>query len=109
MKIYVKKCVALPQLWDGDRAVKVTEPYFYRPYLGISVGQEDQCGEGEQIPMESALLYLGTTIAFNKEDEAEHGKHIIDSMKENIEAIGGFTPKFHAEVGRNQDHRVASD
>jgi hypothetical protein len=38
--------------------------------------------------METSSLYLGTTIAFNKEDGAKHGKHIITSMKENILAIG---------------------
>jgi hypothetical protein len=50
--------------------------------------------------METSSLYLGTTIAFNKEDEAKHGKHIITSMKDNILAIGrsrlNLTQKLHA-------------
>jgi hypothetical protein len=45
-------------------------------------------GEPEQIPMETSSLYLGTAIAFNREGEAKHAKHIFDSMKENILAIG---------------------
>jgi hypothetical protein len=62
----------------------MTEPYFHRPFLGLNFPREEQWRKSEQIPMESASLYLGTTIAFNKEDEAKHGKHILDSMKENI-------------------------
>jgi hypothetical protein len=50
--------------------------------------------------METSSLYLGTTIAFNREDEAKHGKHLLDSMKENIQAIGrshlNITQKLHA-------------
>jgi hypothetical protein len=83
MKINVKKCVSLAELWNGDRAVKAEEPFFYRQYLGQNFANEDQWGKEEQIPMETSSLYLRTTMAFNKEDEAKHGKHIITSMKEN--------------------------
>jgi hypothetical protein len=45
-------------------------------------------------------LYLGTTIAFNREDDAKHGKHILESMKENIDQIGrsrlNLTYRMHA-------------
>jgi hypothetical protein len=43
---------------------------------------------------------LGTTIAFNREDDAKHGKHILESMKENIDQIGrsrlNLTYRVHA-------------
>jgi hypothetical protein len=100
MKINVKKCVALAELWDGDRAVKMTEPYFYREDEEFDFGLRQKWGEPEQMPMGISSLYLGTTIAFNKEDEAKHWKHILDSMRENITAIGrsklNITQKLHA-------------
>jgi hypothetical protein len=101
MKINVKKCVALAELWEGDRAVKLDAPFVHRKYEGQdSFTHEDQWGAGEEIPTETSSLYLGTTIAFNKEDEAKHGKHILESMQENILAIGrsrlNLTQKLHA-------------
>jgi hypothetical protein len=101
MKISVKKCVALAELWEGDRVVKLDAPFVYRKYEGQDpFSHIDQWGAEEEIPTETSSLYLGTTIAFNKEDEAKHGKHVIDSMKENILAIGrsrlNLTLKFHA-------------
>jgi hypothetical protein len=100
MKINVKKCVALAELWEGDHAAKMDTPFFFRQYPGKDFGDNDQWGENEQIPSETASLYLGTTIAFNKEDEAKHGKRIIESMEENILAIGrsrlNITQKLHA-------------
>jgi hypothetical protein len=61
----------------------------YIPYVGLEpFTKEERWGEKEQIPMESSSLNLGTTIAFNREDEAKHGKHILYSMHKSIEAIG---------------------
>jgi hypothetical protein len=101
MKINVKKCVALADLWKGDRVVKLDAPFVYRKYEGQDpFGHIDQWGADGEIRTETSSLYLGTTIAFNKEDEAKHGKHIIESIQENIEAIGrsrlNLTQKLHA-------------
>jgi hypothetical protein len=48
MKINVKKCVGLAELWDGERAVKMNEPYFYRPFPGVNFAAEEQWGKEEQ-------------------------------------------------------------
>jgi hypothetical protein len=101
IKINVKKCVALAELWEGDRAVKLDTPFVYRKFEGQDpFSHLEQWGADEEIPTETSSLYLGTTIGFNKEDEAKHGKHIIDSMEENILAIGrsrlNLTQKLHA-------------
>jgi hypothetical protein len=101
MKINVKKCVALAELWEGDRPVKLDQPFVYRKFEGEDAfSHEERWGAEEEIPTETSSLYLGTTIAFNKEDEAKHGKHIIESMQENILAIGrshlNLTQKLHA-------------
>jgi hypothetical protein len=49
---------------------------------------DDNQGEWWEIPTEATFIYLGTTIAFNKEDDAKHGKHVLGSMKEYIKLIG---------------------
>jgi hypothetical protein len=116
MKINVKKCVALAELWEGDRAVKLDAPFVYRKFEGEDAfSHEERWGEDEEIPTETSSLYLGTTIAFNKEDEAKHGKHILESMQENILAIGNCM-QLHAisfesdsEIACNQDFRIAQN
>jgi hypothetical protein len=100
MRINVKKCVSLAELWDGDDLVKADDPFYYRTYEGMDPDGAIRCGEKEQIPVQNSSLYLGTTIVLNREDEAKHGKHIIYSMKENIGQIGrshlNITQKLHA-------------
>jgi hypothetical protein len=99
MKINVKKCVSLVEIWNGDKQEKVKDPFYYRQYLGLDSAGNQPWDQPEQLPMHTSSLYLGTAIAFNREDEAKHGKHIIDSMKENIDQIGrshsNITQKLH--------------
>jgi hypothetical protein len=68
--------------------MKVDAPFLWAPYLGKDFSGAEIWGDPEQIQMETTSLYLGTTIAFDKEDEAKHRKHILASMTEKIEAIG---------------------
>jgi hypothetical protein len=85
MMINVKKCVSLDEKWIGDRQDRVENPFYSRQYFGLDPLGNEKWGEKEQIPMQTSYLYLGTTIAFNREDDAKHGKHTLDSMKENID------------------------
>jgi hypothetical protein len=87
-------------LWDGDKQKKADEPFYYRPFEGTTGDGNLKWCEPEQIPMETSSLCLGTTIAFKREDQAKHWKDILDSMRENIQAIGrsnlNITQKLHA-------------
>jgi hypothetical protein len=78
MIVNVKKCVALAEIWQNGKRSELDEPFEYYPRWESELNK----GEGMEIPTESASLYLGTTIAFNREDEAKHGKHVLTSMQE---------------------------
>jgi hypothetical protein len=84
MFVNVKKCVALAEIWQNGRRFELDQPIDYCPRWE----SEEDRGERMEIPTESASLYLATTIAFSREDEAKHGKHILTSMKERIRLIG---------------------
>jgi hypothetical protein len=106
MKINVKKCVSLCEKWNADKQDRIPNPVYSRQYFGLEPATgEEKWGDKEQIPMQPSSLYLGTTIAFNREDDANHGKHILDSMRENIDQIG-FKVEHHAEDACNQDFRT---
>jgi hypothetical protein len=42
MKINVSKCTSLAESWNGDKAVKAEETFFYRTYLGQDFADQDQ-------------------------------------------------------------------
>jgi hypothetical protein len=100
MKINVKKCISLVETWLADLQDRVAKPFYYRQCFGLDPSGNEKWGDEEMIPMQTSSLYLGTTIAFNREDDAKHGKHLLDSMQENIDQIGSsrlnITQKMHA-------------
>jgi hypothetical protein len=104
MQVNVKKCVSLFETYTDTPKGKVLDKahsrIYYRKYGGLDSYGNEIWGEDEEIPLETSSLYLGTTIAFNREDDAKHGKSIIESMKENILQIGrsrlNLTYRLHA-------------
>jgi hypothetical protein len=85
MRINVKKCVALAELWEGDRAVKLDAPFVYRKFLGQDpLSHLEQWGDEEEIPTETSSLYLGTTIAFNKETKLSMGSTSLNQCKKTL-------------------------
>jgi hypothetical protein len=100
MKVNVKKCVSLMETYTNGKLDKVQDRIYCRQYGGLDQYRNEIWGEKEEIPLETSSLYLGTTIAFNREDEAKHGKHILESMKEHIDLIGqsrlNLTYRLHA-------------
>jgi hypothetical protein len=104
MQVNVKKCVSLFETYTdtpkGRTLDKAHSRIYYRKYGGLDSYGNEIWGEDEEIPLETSSLYLGTTIAFNREDDAKHGKSILESMKENIMQIGrsrlNLTYRLHA-------------
>jgi hypothetical protein len=100
MQVNVKKCVSLMETYTNGKLDKVQKRIYYRQYQGLDQYQNERWGDKEEIPLETSSLYLGTTTSFNREDDANHGKHSLESMKENIEQIGqsrlNLTYRMHA-------------
>jgi hypothetical protein len=100
MRVNVKKCVSLLETYTDGALDKIQDRIYYRQYYGLDEFRNEIWGEKEEVPLQTSSLYLGITIALNREDDAKHGKHILESVKENIDQIGrsrlNLTHRMHA-------------
>jgi hypothetical protein len=83
MIINVKKCVALAELWQNGKRSESDQAFEYYPRW------ESETDKGQEWKSQQNQRHYtwGATIAFNREDEAKHGKHVLTSMKERITLI----------------------